>query len=252
MNARRRAADLLDSVQTLGRGPRVVLVHGSVMPGLMSWQEQRELAERWTLIVPDRFAGDRTVDFDVDADGVADLLDGGAHLVGHSYGGVVSLLAAARRPQAVHSLTVVEPPAFDAARGDPAVDRLVAELRAHWAEGPEDPEAFLLGFIRIMGSDVPLPSPLAPALERGARAFRRERSPWDATIPLEALARAPFPKLVVSGGWHPALEAVCDAIAGGIGARREAISGADHSVQAVAAPFNRLLDRFLSDATEAG
>ena len=44
-------------------------------------------------------------DHDVDALDVVDLLDaGGAHVVGHSYGGVVALLAAGRRPDAVRSL----------------------------------------------------------------------------------------------------------------------------------------------------
>src|ERR687887_198110 len=64
------------------------------------------------------------VDFEEQAPLVADLLEDGAHLVAHSYGGVVSLYAAALRPEAVRSLTVIEPPAFGIARGHPAVDRL--------------------------------------------------------------------------------------------------------------------------------
>ena len=41
---------------------------------------------------------------------VAELLEPGDHLVGHSYGGVVALLAAAETPERVRSLTVIEPP----------------------------------------------------------------------------------------------------------------------------------------------
>src|SRR5919198_138719 len=47
--------------------------------------------------------------FDTQAEEIADLLGEGAHLVGHSYGGLLSLLAAACRPDAVRSLTVIEP-----------------------------------------------------------------------------------------------------------------------------------------------
>ena len=62
------------------------------------------------------------IDFDEQADEVAAELREGDHLVGHSYGGVVSLLAAAARKPVLASLTVSEPPAFGVARGDPAVE----------------------------------------------------------------------------------------------------------------------------------
>jgi pimeloyl-ACP methyl ester carboxylesterase len=56
---------------------------------------------------------------------IARLLDdlGPAHLVGQSYGAVVVLLAAALRPKQVLSLTAIEPPVFDLARGDPMLMR---------------------------------------------------------------------------------------------------------------------------------
>src|SRR6059036_1839798 len=113
-------------VETFGRGPRVVLVHGSVGNGASTWSAQEPLAERFTLVVPDRPGSppnppvDR-VDFEEQAPLVAELLGDGAHLVGHSYGGVISLYAASLRPGAVHSLTLIEPPAFGLARGHPAV-----------------------------------------------------------------------------------------------------------------------------------
>src|ERR687887_516949 len=115
-------------VETVGSGPRVVLVHGSVGSGWSTWWAQRPLAERFTLVVPDGPGSPPTppverVDFEEQAPLVADLLEDGAHLVGHSYGGVVSLYAAALRSEAVRSLTVIEPPAFGIARDHPAVDR---------------------------------------------------------------------------------------------------------------------------------
>src|SRR4051794_36380644 len=106
----------------MGR-PRVVLVHGSVVNGGVTWAAQRPLAERFELVVPNRRGFppghdvDR-VDFEDEAAWLEPLIEPGVHLVGHSYGGVISLFAAARYADRLRSLTVVEPPAFGIARGD--------------------------------------------------------------------------------------------------------------------------------------
>ncbi len=187
------------------------------------------------------------MDFELDAPLVADLLGGeGAHLVGHSYGGVICLLAAARRPEAVRSLTVIEPPAFSVAAGSPAVDGFVERAQELWAEGPDDPEAFLGLFFGLVGSAEP--ESLSPELERGARLLRTERGPWEAEIPLDALAVAPFPKLVVSGAHDAAFEAVCDVLEARLQAERAVIPGAGHGVQRTGAPFNERLEAFLRAA----
>jgi pimeloyl-ACP methyl ester carboxylesterase len=227
-----------------------VLVHGSVTGGAVTWARQRPLAERWELLVVDRPGFGATpaagsVDFEVDASHVADVLADGAHLVGHSYGGVVSLLAAALRPEAVRSLTVVEPPAFALTRGVPEADALVDRLREHWRSGPRDPEAFLRRFMDLVGADASLPSPLPPPIAQGARVLLTERGPWEAEIPLDALRAAPFPILAVSGAHSPAFDAVCDALELGAGARRAVIPGAGHSVQRTGEPFNAVLEAFL-------
>src|ERR671923_2213429 len=145
-------------LEIVGDGPRVVLVHGSVGNGASTWSAQQPLAERFTLVIPDRPGSppnppvDR-VDFEEQAPLVAELLEDGAHLVGHSYGGVISLYAAALRPDAVRSLTLIEPPAFGIALDDPAVAALAEELRALWAEaGSMEPAVFLSEFSsRIIG-----------------------------------------------------------------------------------------------------
>jgi len=240
-------------VERWGEGPPVVLVHGAVADGRATWTEQRPLAERWTLTVPDRpgFGENppvERVDFDVDAPLVAELLADGAHLVGHSYGGVISLLAAARRPEAVWSLTVVEPPAFGVARGNPHVGDLVERLQEHWRSGPRDPETFLRGFLRLVGSAMDPPSPLPPPLQRGAEMLLVERGPWEAQIPLAELAGARFPKLVLSGAHNPAFDAVCDVLEQRLSAERAVIAGAGHSVQRTGARFNERLEAFLLSA----
>jgi pimeloyl-ACP methyl ester carboxylesterase len=123
------------NVLAWGAGEPVVLVHGSFGWGEETWAQQRPLAGRFRLLLLDRrgFGGSPPAereDFGVDAANIAEVLGDGAHLVGHSYGGLGCLLAAARRPDAVWSLTVIEPPAFGVARGNPAVERLLGRLRS--------------------------------------------------------------------------------------------------------------------------
>jgi pimeloyl-ACP methyl ester carboxylesterase len=239
-------------VERLGDGPPVLFVHGSVTGARLTWREQLPLADRWTLLLADRPGFGESpplerCDFEAEAPLVAELLDEPMHVVAHSYGGVISLFAAAMRPDTVRSLTVVEPPAFGVARGDPAVEAFVARGTELWTEGPVETAAFLERFFGLVGSR-PIPGRLKPELERGARLLMRERYPWEAQIPLEELAAAPFPKLAVSGAHDGAFEAVCDVLEERIGAERAVITGQGHGVQRTGSPFNERLVRFLAAA----
>jgi pimeloyl-ACP methyl ester carboxylesterase len=177
------------------------------------------------------------------------LLRPGDHLCGHSYGGIVALLAAAR-DETLSSLTVIEPPATQAARGVAAADDFGAGAERMWCEGPAEPEAFLRLFLQAVGSDWDPPTPLPPPVTQGAEALRWERGPWEAEIPVEALGRQPFPKLVVSGAHHPAFDVICDALERDLAAERVVLPGAGHAVQR-APGFNEALADFLARA-EAG
>ena len=233
---------------------RIVFVHGSVGNG-ESWAKQRVLSDRFELLIVNRPGVppgplvDR-VDFEEHARWVAAQLRPGDHLCGHSYGGVVSLYAAAQAP-ALASLTVVEPPAFGIAAGNPAVDAFVPALKRIWADVPRDPHPFLSAFYAaVAGRPVSLPDPLPPEMEQGARALMVERGPWEATPPLDALRAAPYPKLVISGGWHPAFDAVCDVLVDRLGAGRAVVAGMGHNPQSLGDPFTNVLLAFLRD--EAG
>lgn len=216
---------------------RLVLVHGSVLGARGTWGAQRPLADRFELIAVERPGFPpgppvERVDFESDAVLVAELLEPGDHLVGHSYGGVISLLAAASRPDALRSLTVIEPPATKVAADVPAVAAFAASGESLYASAAtDDPETFLRRFLAAVGSSFDPPTPLTPELEQGARALMVERGPWEAEIPVQVLAGAPFPKLVVSGEHHPAFEAVCDALEEGLGAERVVLPGYGHTVQ---------------------
>lgn len=243
------AADL--DVRRLGAGPPVVLVHGSIVEARRTWRHQLELARDWSLCIPNRpgFAGSPPLergDFELEAPLIAQLLGDGAHLVGHSYGAVIALLAAARRPEAVRSLTVSEPGSLRVAAGDPVVDPVIAQGEELYRRARDLPPA---DFLRLFRSGVhsahETPDELPDWLERGARHVMAERPPWEADIPLDALAAAPFPKLVISGGHSAAFERMCDVLAERLGARRELIEGAGHTIPATGAPYNRLLQDFL-------
>jgi pimeloyl-ACP methyl ester carboxylesterase len=231
-------------------------VHGSVVNGEVTWTAQRPLAERFELVVPNRRGFPpgpdvERVDFEDEAAWLEQFLTPGTHLVGHSYGGVVALLAAARRPERLRSLTVIEPPAFAVARADPDVGRFVAESIRLWRDGPRDPEQFLRTFLAAVGSALPR-GELTPAMLQGARTLMVERGPWEAEIPLAALADTPFPKLVVSGAHSRAFDAVCDLLAARLDAERAVLPGAGHSVQRLGEPFNAVLGEFVTRAEQSG
>lgn len=227
---------------------RLVLVHGSVLGGEATWSRQASLADRYELVVLNRPGFPpgppvERIDFVEDGRWLAERLEPGDHLAGHSYGGVICLYAAAAAP-ALASLTLVEPPAFGIAAADPAVAAFIERVAAHWAAAPREPRAFLEGFLALVGSPLRLPDPLPPALEQGARLLMVERGPQEAEPPLDALDALPFPKLVVSGGHHAAFEAVCDVLERRLHAERAVVEGAGHAIPA-AAGFNEVLADFL-------
>ena len=230
-----------------------MLVHGSISGGRAAWGPQLQLADRFELVIPTRpgFAPGPPVehaDFERDAPLVAELLEPGDHLVAHSYGAVISLYAAAAQPEVLRSLTVIEPPAFGIARGRGDVDAYIERLASLWTDATGDPREFLTGFYRLLiGRETEPPDPLPPELEQGTRTLMVERAPWEADPPLDELAAAPFPKLVVSGTDRPELNAVCDVLEERLGAERAVFPGAGHAVQ-LAPGFNDVLVDFLERA----
>lgn len=240
----------MERVEWGRQGSRVVLVHGDVFNAPATFAALEPLAVNHRLVLVNRrgFGHSPIVDgedFDVDAGDVAEVLaEEPAHLVGHSYGGVVSLLAAARMPGSIQSLTLFEPPAFGLVADEPEVRRFIDGFQALLATNPS-PEGFLRGFVAVVGGDPSrLPTPMPEPLLRAAHVQMRGRGPWDAAIPLEALRAAPWPKLVVSGGHSRLFDVVCDVLEQQLPARREVFRGAGHSIPQLGGPVNDCLARF--------
>jgi pimeloyl-ACP methyl ester carboxylesterase len=225
---------------------RLLLIHGSV-GNAEAWAPVLPALERqFEVVAPTRGGYPpgpllERIDFERQAQELAQLLGEEAHLVGHSYGGVIALLIAAAHPERVRSLAVSEPPAFGLVRGNPVVDALVERLAEHFEQGPREPRAFAEGFLALVGSEVRLPERLPLELEQGIRAAMAERPPWEAEIPLDELAAAPFPKLVVSGAHNEAFDAVCDVLERRLGAERAVLPGAGHSLPRAPGYAERLL-----------
>lgn len=233
--------------ESWGSGVPVVLVHGSLATGADEWQAQRSLAdEGYQLLVPDRRGYGRSPaaegeDYLRDAEDIVELMGSGAHLVGHSYGGLGVLFAAARRPDATLSLTLLEPAAFSPGQQHPAARSLVEEVRRVWAQDLQDAD-WAVRFLTAVGSD---PDTLTPELIESAISLvpvlRRGRPAWQSELPFDELARVACPKLIVSGGHSAGFDAMCDDLAARIGADRAVVKGAGHEIQFTGPPINEAL-----------
>lgn len=244
----------------IGRGEPIVFVHGDSLFGnpVEHWLSQLDLADEYQLIIPARYGYylsplPEHETFDVYEQGIAQLLGEGAHLVGHSYGGVVALLAAAQRPDAVFSLTVSEPPAFSLIRGHPDVERFISRIQSTPIPVAQmTPEAFTLFLQNAIfdQQETQLPERAKAIVEspygrKGTEANMREPFPWEANIPLDTLATATFPKLVFSSNTVPMHEAVCEVLVQRLAAEHAIISEAGHVIPRTGKPFNERLRAFL-------
>lgn len=234
----------------------VLLVHGSNAgdPG-GTWAKQRDLSDQYHLIIPDRRGygvspKGMKPDFSADVADIITLLGDGAHLVGFSYGGVLSLLAAAERPELVRSLTVIEPPAYAIGRGHPTVEAAIAQMAQYFAQPEITPEEFIRGFRATLGIEPHDPGDLSDTDRTGILGTLSEPPPWQAQVSLDRLATTTMPKLVVSGNWNTALEHVADILTERLPAERAVIMGAGHACQHTGAPFNDRLRRFLAEASK--
>ena len=245
-------------------GPRVIMVHGgaqgSAVGGEKNFGNQFKLAEQgWQLVIPDRPGhGQSPVqgwpdDADKDGEWTAELLGAGAHLVGHSFGGAVALNAAARRPEAVRSLTLIEPAMIPMAADHPVVRK------------------FLLRLVRIMFFSLSaarradasfrhlgIPDEVSGRADHAERtrlgkAMRRIRLPKkpDLQRQLATIKAAGIPLLVVTGGWSEAFDISSARVAEQGGGRHVIIRSPHHFPQIVSDEFSTMLVEFMSAAEAA-
>ena len=241
-------------VEETGSGERVIFVHGGGASGADAWRPQLTLAGRYRLVIPTRlgYPGSQTTpreDFDVDAPLLAELLGSGAHLVGHSYGAVGAMLAAAMRPGSVQSLTIIDAACSGVARGHEVVDAYEARMQRIVASPPADDGTFVSAVFEVIDAKMKLPDPLPPSLLLFGQRLKTLRWPWEADVPLDALRAARFPKLVISGGRNPLYEVISDVLQARLDAERFVIADAGHHFENAAEALNDRIEKFLRGET---
>jgi len=227
---------------------------GTSSAGNRNYRDQEILGSSgWQLIVPDRPGHGESADpgrpDDAVADGewVAELLGDGAHLVGHSFGGLVSLAATAKRPEAVKSLTLIEPALLKVASHTPAVRKMLFGMATAMIL-PYSAKTKALKMMKILGipdefalSKDDLEN-LGSSLKRAKLPSKKQMNAW-----LDIVRERQIPCLVISGS-SPGFQAVGDVSAATAGGAH-AISPIDHHFpQWNGAPFNKLLTDFWTQA----
>jgi pimeloyl-ACP methyl ester carboxylesterase len=146
-------------VEQAGDGAAVLLLHSSGFSGRQWKRLAAELVERgMRAVVPDLtghggsepWPPPRPFRFEVDVEEVAALLRelGSAHVVSHSYGGLIALHVALAEPGAIRSLHLFDPVAFGVL--DPVADRDARQVLVdHDLSG--DDERWLRTFVDFWG-----------------------------------------------------------------------------------------------------
>ena len=255
-----------------GSGPRVLIIHGGVQGGAgggpSTFAKQEAWGQQgWSVEVVDRpgFGQSPTRgvdDMERDSVWIADMLGDGANLIGHSWGGMEALLAAARRPEAVRSLVLVEPALTGVLTADPELrDNPAVQAgglqRRRILMGAKTPADYGRGFVNMLGS----------AAEGNAAAARFEQDPElaarsgcallqgrvasDAATQhaIDTVARAHIPVLIVTGGYSPAFEAAGSVLARLTGGRHLVVRSPNHFVQTMNPDdFNAQVGAFMREA----
>ncbi len=244
-------------------GEKIILVHGGVQGskrgGADHFPTQKALVDDgFHLLVPDRPGHGHSVhpgrpdDAEADGELIAELLGDGAHLVGHSFGGCVVLAAAARRPEAVKTLTLIEPGMQPVALDKVPVIlfllRLLAALKLSFsAETRVKRFAKMIRIPEAMGGGARTREEFE-AMDRAASSIR---VPTKETLTrqLSAVKSAGLPLLVVTGGWSRGIDVTADVVAALGNGKRVTIASQHHFPQAISDEFNQVLVRFIRDSS---
>jgi pimeloyl-ACP methyl ester carboxylesterase len=200
------------SVEKSGSGPALLLVHGSMVDGSITWAAVRPAFEQhFTTYVLDRrgrgksgdAAGYSLTDEVADLAAVVNAIGQPVTLLAHSYGAVVTLAALAELT-GVSRLILYEPPVFEKPRG-PEAARIFEDMQRALAAGDREqvPVIFLRDQIGVPPEAMApfRSSPMwAKAVEVAHTLPRELRVVNTLQLSLEPLARCTIPTTMLLGG----------------------------------------------------
>lgn len=233
-----------------GTGDPVIAVHSSGMSSRQFKRLAAELARTHRVVLPDLLGYGESPPVPTSErfhhamdllalERLIDHVESPVHLVGHSYGGFLSLLAALHRPGKIRSMALYEPVSFGVLRskGEREALKTLEALDEDHGDFPETEaqiEAWLESFVgywsgvggwqRLQEGARQAFRDVAPKMIGEVRTLGVERTPHQAYATLE------MPVLFLSSERStPAMERVIDILLGAIpGSRRERIAGASH------------------------
>lgn len=210
-------------VETLGAGVPVIALHSGGMSG-RQWRKLAELlAPNHEVQLPDLLGSGKNppwpdaepfeIALDVNAVGRVFERTGSAHLVGHSYGGLIALMLARSMPQSVLSLSLYDPVAFgvlydppdvlglanlESARDNPVFTDDARGGSAEWLEAFVD-------YWNGKGAWSALPVPARAAFEKvGRKVYYEVRSLAGDRTKASAYSGIHAPTLLLTGEHTPA------------------------------------------------
>jgi pimeloyl-ACP methyl ester carboxylesterase len=184
------------------------------------------------------------------------------HLVGHSFGGLVSLAVAMRKLVRVASIAMLEPPAIELLleRGEDDHYRAFGRMTEHYVaafnSGERDAIGAMIDFYGGAGTFASWPSRVREyAVATTAVNITDWASAYGFSLSADALSRLDIPALVVCGEKsHPAMRKICALVGECIsGAGNATVDGAAHFMIAThASEVARLVAEHVRRAEGAG
>jgi pimeloyl-ACP methyl ester carboxylesterase len=151
-------------IEETGAGDPVVLLHSHGLSGSQWRKLTPDLVARGFRVLAVDFTGHgrsapwpepKPFSFTIDVERVGDIIRRvqPAHLVGHSYGGLVALHVARALPGSVRTLALFDPVAFHVLDADEDRDAraMLAALDLSWQPGPEQRDRWLRTFVDFWG-----------------------------------------------------------------------------------------------------
>jgi pimeloyl-ACP methyl ester carboxylesterase len=210
---------LRNAVLAAGFGTPVLLLHGSASSSAMWTPVINALKARFRLIAPDLIGYGRTdawpekYEFRLDdelrlIEPLIEHQPGGAHVVAHSYGGVVALALARAGRVGMRSLTLIEPVAFHMARSDPQawaeVERFSSGFGERMAKGEVDAAMrHFVDYWSTAGTWEAMEEGTRANMRRAAQKIMQEFNAASADPLVDTLRDAAFPVRLIAGDRSP-------------------------------------------------